>query len=242
MKTLNVILYLPGYAGHFISLILSLDDSVYPWTSGIESPREERKDVYTFKHLKDCTVPWVTHHLRLSSSIPAFIESKYSTLFHCIHPIQYYSDLIHTIESLPNTVIPRFITLHGSDHVVKEHVHGFVERNGGFPVISKADKECFDRFLTENKPYQVDIGFLFSSEDVFLQGYEILCNDLQVTPKVEGALELYRDWREARKVNRVSETTPKEVVFGNNFKFILEWAEKHNLTEVINRIRSYNEE
>lgn len=239
MKTINVILYLPGYAGHFISMILSLDDAVYPWTSG-KVTSEDRKDVYTFRELKDHTVPWITHHLGLYAPIPKFLESDYSTMFYCIHPDQYYSDLQETIESLPPTINYRFITVHGSEDIIKEHVYRFIERNGGFPFITDEGKQCFERFLAENESYRIDIDFLFSSEEDFIQGYQKLCEDFGVCPKIEDALQMYKDWREARAVNRVTEDTTKEAVLRKNVDTIIQWAVKNNAQGVLDRI--YNKQ
>ena len=52
-KTLNIVIYMPNYAGNFIRFILSLDDITYPvhkWHKGpdVIGPR---KQLYSYKNL-----------------------------------------------------------------------------------------------------------------------------------------------------------------------------------------------
>lgn len=204
-KTINVIVYIPGAAGNFITLVLSLDKQTYPWIPIGTTLHDDsqRKEFYSFSPLQDSNTAWQIHHTQFNDvRIGKFIESPdYDTMIWRVHPSVYYETehLIfrHTAASEAKV---NFLTVRASPEVEFEHVEKFNERNK--LILYRREHELLDRFEKEHTTFKITLDNMFSTEEDFLAEYDKINKFLNLPGHHEDALWLYRDWRKARETAR----------------------------------------
>jgi len=119
MKQANVIIYKPGYGGHFISMILSLSPSTIPWfrrgglrtwivpndTTGewhqwvhdlynTNYSANDRASQISFKNIHTKFTSWDAHHMTYPYEVDLFKyfakSEKYQTINFSVHPYGFY--------------------------------------------------------------------------------------------------------------------------------------------------------
>jgi hypothetical protein len=77
-------------------------------------------------------------------------------------------------------------------------INKFKVKNGNFPRVGSEEKILNLKFTKEYSPYLINLDNYFIGESNFLAEYTMLMNHLGVPTQDGLALELYRDWVEAR--------------------------------------------
>lgn len=228
MKTLNIIVYPPGYAGNFLQLLLSLDPSTYPWIEG----SSDRKTQYSFKFLQDNQSIWISHHLQFDWALYKFIQPfnrKFNHLVISIHPNNYYESMLEKFNELDKEKFSiNYLSVDISEEAKQEHIEKFRERNGGFPHLRENELCNYDRYVQEFNPFKINLDMIFSSENDFLYEYERTCNHLNLSPQLDIALEFYREWRAARLIDRTTIYEPNEII-NKTVELLRDFAIKNSL-------------
>lgn len=236
-KTINVIVYPPGFAGNFLALVLSLDKRTFPWIPAgvtLESD-EQRKEFYSFSALQDSNKAWQGHHDRFDPRINTFLKSsEYDTMIWRVHPYVYYEMYKDMLSQVVEPVAKiNFLSVHASSEIEYEHVDKFNERNK--LNFFGHEHKFLEKFEAEHDTFKISLDNLFSTEEKFLEEYERINSFLQLTNHYEDALWLYRDWRKARETPR-SETAAqltKDLILKNlkgmiTYRYIInsEWIKE----------------
>ena len=210
-KTINVILYTPGCAGNFLSLVLSLDKRTVPWipVGATLEDDSKRKEFYSFSTLHDSTKGWFSHHDQFNPRITDFMKSPdYDTMVLRLHPSIYYETHRNVLEhtDAANAKI-NFLVVNVSPEVEYEHVQKFKERNDLH--FFRQENQLLERFESEHEAFKINLDNLFSTEEDFLAEYNKVNDYLGLPSHEEDALWMYRDWRKARDTER-SDDAKKE--------------------------------
>ena len=212
MKTINIIVYLPGYAGNFLQLLLSLDPSTYPWMPEETQDPNKRKNSYSFKGLQNKESIWASHHIQLNWPMNKFIQDqqeKFKNVVVSIHPNDFYK-VIDQLQA--NDIRINYLGVQISDAAKTKHIDEFKERNGGFPHLREGDIENYERFKKEFNPFMINLDMIFLTETEFVDEYIRVCEHLSLTPQYSAAIEFYQEWREARSVDRTTIYSPNEII------------------------------
>ena len=203
-KTINVIVYTPGFAGNFLTLVLSLDKKTYPWIPvGADFNKDDqRKEFYSFSSLQDKDKPWQGHHTQFDPRINEFMKSPdYDTMVWRVHPSVYYETHKNVLEQTSASEAKiNFLSVHASPEVEYEHVDKFNDRNK--LRMTRPEHKLLDKFVSENETFKINLDHLFSTEEDFLIEYDRINGFLNLPTHREDALWLYRDWRKARETER----------------------------------------
>lgn len=205
MKTVNFIVYMPGQGGVFTGLVLSLDESTYPWAkpSDINVPR---KDFYSFGFLEDGSFIWLDHHNKFPSEMEilrsfADCSTIESTLTLTIHPKEFYMHLLE-IQRITADMHVTYSYIHASEATIHDHINSFVTKNN-FRVFDRPkDVDGFGKFLDEYQPFKISLDEFFGTEEMFLDEYHRINDFFGLSNHDSDALEFYRSWRLARQTDR----------------------------------------
>lgn len=227
MKTVNTIFYLPGYAGMFLKLILSLDKKTYPYLPFEADLADDRKDWYSFNSLRDPNKLWLSHHCNFHWSNDFFEKDEYSILVTGIHPKDFVNK--RTNMGFPAGTKVNYLSVHASPEIELEHIEGFRNRNNGFPIISDEDVTIFNELVSTYDTFRINLDMFFSSESDFVTEYVRICNHLSIEPIVADALVMYRDWRETRNVTRTHESIENPKVINEIIDLLNTQCDKNGL-------------
>jgi hypothetical protein len=221
MKYLNLIAYIPGLAGRFTQILTSL----HPTTAlhmnseaSITDVSVDRARQYSYKDLYSRYGSWRNHHMLFCTTLDnhdldKFLESNYSNMTYCVHPTVFY--LQKFTRRAANTLQPGTPQQILQSRIQKENlqirylqislseeyqplVDEFKVRNSNFPAVGNEEKILNSKFVREYNPYIINLDNYFIRESNFLVEYTKLMNHLGIPTQDELALELYRDWIEAR--------------------------------------------
>lgn len=210
-KTINVILYTPGCAGNFLTLVLSLDKCTVPWVpvGTVLEDNQQRKQFYSFSSLQDGTRGWFSHHDQFDPRVSEFMKSPdHDTMVLRLHPTMYYEMYKNVFEHTEASKAKiNFLVVHVSPEVEYEHVQKFKERNSLH--FFRQEHQLLEKFESEHESFEINLDNLFSTEEAFLAEYHKINDFLGLPSHEEDALWLYRDWRKARETER-SEDAKKE--------------------------------
>lgn len=216
MKSINLIVYLPGYAGHFCQFLMSLHETTHPYiplnTTPISTDSKTRAELYSFKNIYQRHRTWKNHHDQfdnelLDENYYKFLLSSYDTLTFCIHPYEFYpiklykNHTIHHIINLKNYTRDNFKGIKYAQIFtsnMEEEIKAFRLKNLNFPVLRDNEVELNSKFTREFNPYIINLDNFFKGEDLFLNEYKSLASYFEVPEQTELALEFYHDWIEAR--------------------------------------------
>lgn len=227
MKTVNVIFYLPGYAGTFIKLILSLDKRTYPYLPFDADITDDRKDWYSFNSLRDPSKLWLSHHCSFYWPRDFFTDNEeYPILVTGVHPKDFKPILK---DNLPPDTKINYLSVHASPETELEHIEGFRNRNNGFPVVNDEDVDRFNNLVTEYDTFKINLDMIFSSETDFITEYVRICNHLSIEPMVPDALIMHRDWQETRNVTRTHESVESPKVIDEVVNLLNTYYDKNRL-------------
>ena len=226
-KTINVIHFWPGHAGHFIGFLLSLDQRTYP----IHNPKDDiatitsRKDYYSFKNLIWKYGSWRNFHIAFLQDlnlgrtefkrIDNFLNSDFDTYTTLATP-QHFKSYFPVLKEkyLDKNLKVNYLTIHLSKHldwVVDE----FCKNNNNFPnppghIFPKDFHECFDDYQKTYNPYVINLDNIFYGLSSFLDEYTKLNNHIGLPLHIEDATEYYKDWYTARKMHTLQIQNPNK--------------------------------
>lgn len=202
-KHVNLIIYKPGYGGHFIQQLFSLDSSTYFWKSS-KITTLDRKDHYSFQNIYSRFGTWRNHHMSFYFPIKVcdnflFQDSSSSILNLGIHPAEYYSlDLV-------NQILQDHCTIKYFQVILSEkltHVIDQFKNFNHFPYLRPGEHEQDIELMTRYNPEIINFDNFVLGEDLFLSEYNRLCPLFNVPVDSATALELYRDWYAERQFDK----------------------------------------
>jgi hypothetical protein len=226
-KTLNVLLFWPGHAGHFLQFLLSLDSKTYP----ICHPDTDittissRKDLYSFKDIIWKFGGWGKFHTTFlkrrdhiyteSLRIESFLESTTHDTYTVITVPLNYLTMIDRIQTHYASSIDNFnyiiVELNPNLQYV---IDDFKTNNHGYPtppgITFKPEYQAiYDKFKLDYNPHIVKLENLFYGPDTFVTEYTNLNNHLNLPLHTQDALEMYNDWYNERKLGRLNIAKPE---------------------------------
>ena len=202
-KHVNLIIYKPGYGGHFIQQLFSLDSSTYFWKSS-KITTLDRKDHYSFQNIYSRFGTWINHHTSFYFPTKVcdnflFQDSSSSILNLGIHPAEYYSlDLV-------NQILQDHCTIKYFQVILSEkltHVIDQFKNFNHFPCLRPGEHEQDIELMTRYNPEIINFDNFVLGEDLFLSEYNRLCSLFNVPVDSATALELYRDWYAERQFDK----------------------------------------
>ena len=202
-KHVNLIIYKPGYGGHFIQQLFSLDSSTYFWKSS-KITTLDRKDHYSFQNIYSRFGTWINHHTSFYFPTKVcdnflFQDSSSSILNLGIHPAEYYSlDLV-------NQILQDHCTIKYFQVILSEkltHVIDQFKNFNHFPFLRPGEHEQDIELMTRYNPEIINFDNFVLGEDSFLSEYNRLCPLFNVPVDTATALELYRDWYAERQFDK----------------------------------------
>ena len=209
-KNVNLIIYKPGYGGHFIQFLLSLDKSTVPCISKdttFSQINNSRKDYYSFKNLRKNFGRWINHHkLYDGMNIDELIlkelisNSLYNTANLQVHPHEFYKLRIDSyLNHLPITInYIQIIVSPKYEYVIDT----FKVCNGNFPKLRPNEDTMNQKITQDYSPYIINFDNFILGEEHFIDEYINVNNHLQLPLHLDDALELYRDWYVERRFNQ----------------------------------------
>ena len=209
MKTV-IVLYMPGHAGNFVSRLFSLGAETMPLMQkktmaehvmqGIKlSNTFDKLDNYLFSSMKENLNAWQQFHADWADYqdrssyrlLNVFCDLRYSRIVFPLHPHEFAKDF----ESSDNDDFYYVdLDLDAWGHWVETSRQslGFIDR----PL----ELEQFTEFKQLYNMQPISLTKLLDSEESFVEEYQRVCYRMQITPAVEQALELRRDWYNTRVI------------------------------------------
>ena len=216
MKGINIIVYLPGYAGRFCQFLMSLHETTHPYIplsmTPLSTDSRSRAEMYSYKNIYKKHGSWKNHHDQfhnelLDENYYKFLLSAYDTLTFSIHPYEFYP-----VKLYKNHIITRIMHIkdyhRGNFKGIKyaqiftsnmeEEIKAFRLKNLNFPVLRDNEVELNSKFTSEFYPYIINLDNFFKGEEFFLNEYKSLASYFEIPEQTELVLEFYHDWIEAR--------------------------------------------
>lgn len=201
-KNVNLIIYKPGYGGHFIQFILSLDKSTVPIISrGVDFNQmpESRKEFYSFKDLRKTYGHWWNHHKKYQgrdfdqSAVHELLNNNnYHTLMIHAHPYEFYNTkLVEFLQNVNVSVNYLQIQLSPKYEYV---IDIFKACNGNFPELRPGEEGMNQKITEQLSPYIINFDNFILGEGHFVEEYIKISNHLQLPLYLDDAIEMYRDW------------------------------------------------
>jgi len=211
-KTLNIVVYKPGYAGNLLRFILSMESNTFPiFPENIPLSENERLKHYTFKNLFYHNKSWASFHDKFSCDrnlrLDAFLkQNDFDTFTVIAHPGYFtnYPQWFTSFVELERTSLENFkkinyiaITLNSEYEYI---IEDFKNWNGGL-LKREPDHDAFEKYLIEYDPIIVKLENFFYDKDVYLQEVKNLYNkvNLEIT-KEEDLIALHKDWKNSRRL------------------------------------------
>jgi hypothetical protein len=201
-KTLNIVIYKPGYGGHFIEFIMSLDPSTVCWLPVGHSRYgehitdiAERVTLYSFKNLRAQYGHWQKHHIPFRSEpnrIEEWQKSHVPVYNFSLHPHEFVTKYSHVTANMFQVQLSSNL-----EYVIDD----FKKANGNFPMLRNGEEEKNSAITTIYSPYIINFDNFILGEDTFVPEYEQLMKSCDLPTHLDAALTLYRDWYIERGIN-----------------------------------------
>jgi hypothetical protein len=204
MRTINLIVYKPGYGGHFIEFLLSLDPSTMPWVragSTVEEVNLSRKTHYSFKNIVKIHGHWQQHHIPFRTereSFTSFLANEtYHTFCAAVHPHEFYKwSLTDLFSEHPVHVNYLLLSLSPEREYI---IDAFKVSNNNFPVLRLGEEEQNKQYREEHQPIVISLDNFIIGEEAFVAEYKKMNEYLALPLHLDAAIEMYRDWYSERK-------------------------------------------
>ena len=193
---IHLIIYQPGYAGHLLEYLFSLDQSTVP--NGSNNDVTSRLDSYSFSHATKFS-NWETFHHNYSISKEKDLKNipqGYQHLVYSIHPTEFSRSA--TIEKLK-------LSINTALYMVKLTRNDFndywlmktKEYWNGYPYLRSEEIIIEEDILTTYNPIIISMDALLDIN--IWQDEYIKINSLMGLPEqLEAARELYQSWYDLR--------------------------------------------
>jgi len=224
-KTLNIMLFWPGHAGHFLQFLLSLDNKTYP----IHNPDTDistivsRKDHYSFKdavwknggwgkfHIKFLKLQshTLTENIRMENFLNSEVHDTYTTI---LTPINHDNMMVEINKHIGSMTKVNYLIVELSPSL-NYVIDDFKSSNHGYPtpagVMPKPEFQAiYDNYKATKNPYVIKLDNLFYGADTFVAEYEKLNNQLGLPLHTADASEMYADWYDERRLRRSNIVKP----------------------------------
>jgi hypothetical protein len=209
MKTV-IVLYMPGHAGNFVSRLFSLDPTTMPLIrqqlmtesidQGLEIPDSfDRLTNYRFSKVSDEFDSWQEFHRAYADHkdhvsyrlLNVFCNQKYVRIVFPLHPSEFGHDIS------------------GPDETEFYYVDLDLDRWGSWVDASRQklhfedrpnEQENFEHYKNSYNMKPISLSLLLENESAFLQEYNRVCKEMNISPDTEQALALYTDWYSSRVI------------------------------------------
>jgi len=215
-KTLNLVIYLPGYAGNFIRFILSLDDGTYPihHKDTYYDVKIDRKKLYSYRNLFYKYKNWNDFEQSFISPIQKPLDlflgqDTYNTTTISLHPgykserLGYYGYFKEYYDHVLSNLKINYLQVSLSEMyrpIIVDFLKN-VTRNiwREIPYNSTEDLLSNQDFTNKYNPYTVNLDNFILGPETFVSEYVSLCDHLDMNVHLDSALELYNGWYSARR-------------------------------------------
>lgn len=201
------IVYLPGYAGNFLLRLLSLTNETVPALPNILLEEcdsipllsiEERLSIYSFSDIRNRYSSWQSFHRDWADFFShKLISSKINNHF------SYICFSLH---------LPEFFKFKPEIEVIKNKMIFFVDldRQKYQTWLNKSKEDLHFKYrLDEIKNYYIwknstknlfpiDLTKIIENEFGFIDEYLKVCNLIGISPNINAALNLYKEWYDTR--------------------------------------------
>ena len=201
-KTVNLLAYLPGHAGHFISIILSTGE--YKFLPNKYPKHENLLNHLSFKDVKWKHGTWESFHRSYSvdpwDGIKEFMVSNKNMYTALFHPSKYHRIIRFCTNELKllktNWLL---VTLSPELEFINDE---FKKRNGNWPRNSSHEEKMYVNIKNWHNPYCINLDNIFKGVDSFVFEYTKLCDHLLIIPNLDVVIPYYKDWYTERKLHR----------------------------------------
>lgn len=200
-KILYVIVYLPGYAGHFLEYALSMAWSTY-LHHNIPANMFDMT-AHGYKHWAEI------HHnsdYDVSDRLARWLESDNDLMVTCVHPSEFLWQ--QSYQPLRQTTNDGFVIRHlqvclGDDY--QYLLADFKARNGNWPWLRENELD-FDRSIKESLPVvDIRLEYIMAGWDSFKNEIARLSRSLDQSVDFDARLnEFYNIWYTARQLHLYS--------------------------------------
>jgi len=183
MKEINIV-YQPGFGGHFLTYLFSLDPSTVPHMARTDNVNE-RLQRYDFKNTKKFH-HWSHFHTINRNRI--YKSKEHQTLINCIHPDRsmiYNPEIIYYIVDL------------SYDNFSNYWLVSTKEKFGNFPVLFTGDFDIEIEFRKKHQPIPISMDS-FLDNTIWQDEYVKISKSMGVPLQLEAAQKLYQSWYDLR--------------------------------------------
>ena len=207
MKTLNLIVYKPGYGGNFITFLLSLDSSTKPYVpkNTTLTNDSERMIFYSYKNINHRYGMWRNHHNafffeNIEERFQSFLNDPiYNTYTISIHPTHFYDYNFKESLARQHNLKINYIVINLSSNL-EYLIDNFKKQNNNFPNLGWNENELNDSYIQSYNPYVIQFDNFMFGRDQFLEEYTKMNTFLNLPMHTENALKLYDDWYIERNI------------------------------------------
>ena len=197
---LNLIIYQPGFAGHFLETLLSIDTSttfLKPASVIIDDTVSNRLEYYSFDNSYDYTSWRQFHHERqlfISNCLVSHNNSNRYKCIHGVHPIEYVNLIKPSLNCEYRLFIVDLSYNYFNDFWLLESRRKF----NNFPIL-RVDEQKINQSIIDNEPITSNICLdKFLNPDTWINEYLRLCELFNVESNVHNATSLYQSWYDIR--------------------------------------------
>jgi hypothetical protein len=213
-KSINILIYKPGYFGNIVKFLLSLDDVTYPFWP-ISEPFDETKSrsyYLNFDNIRWKYGSWEKFHNAFGGTstrthgkcndLDEFLISDYKSLTVYGHPsdinlfFQVNSNKIsnHCINYLTTYLSPEY------EVIVKD----FLIQNNNWPYIKTQELDLYHTMIEKYNPYTINLDNFVTGTNNFLQELDKLNKHCGLNTNISESLKVYKSWVTARKLHLYS--------------------------------------
>jgi len=194
------IIYQPGYAGHFLSYLFSLDPSTAPHVA--ETDRiKERLALYDFSNAKKFD-HWVNFHSTYDTHNVDQYQNLYPKIVKSVHPANfvYNKNESHYIVDLSYSIFASYWLIHTK------------ELWGQYPILSANEYDVEHRIRKQFDPTRISID-AFLSPTTWVEEYLRITHHMGIPSQVPAAQKLYDSWYAIRVEPLLKAFDPKDTSY-----------------------------
>lgn len=200
MKTIFLIVYLPGYGGNFLRLLYSIDKSTFPWVfKNKPLTEEERTNAFYFSELIENPTQWYEFHRKFHTpweGADVFLNSDYQRQINIVHPMEFYKHVHNNPKSCfadPNIKI-QYLGVH-LDVLLEEKTRKAIQ-----PSVRFNEFKMDLTYKRDYKPFIINFDNFLYDDELFLKEYKKVNDFLKLPNYDQQALDMWHVWKTARKI------------------------------------------
>jgi hypothetical protein len=201
---LIIILYMPGYAGNFLTRLFSLSPETIPQIpiqnliDGEIPTFTSRADFYSFKSVNTQYLDWQKFH----RDWPDFHNRELVNFFNTLYPTP-FSCVVYSMHAVPFPDFEQEI-LTQTEHdfywveLADEYLPWVLENQKKLNFENRpnyhSELEQFNKIKNKHSMKPISLTRMLESEDTFMEEYLKIVQEMSLTPDVDAAKTLYHDW------------------------------------------------